>query len=264
MNKIYDDNKLIDINNLSLLSTRGSEVFVYCDSNYVYKIFKEDYKLEHKSKEELDLLASFNTSRILMPKSKLISEEKLVGYKMCYIKGTKNILEDKMSNLLNELLIIKDDIELLSENNVRLIDINKSNIVYNGRLFFVDPGNYYINNINDLLIYYQDKIITEKEKINIIKKWNYDKINKLIYELLFMGNSQIDFYLSRKIIEFFEQNRTKENILYDFDVYTKYFDKELLICDSIHKFVTQNIKEDKEEKEKILSLFQYNNYSNMK
>ena len=248
------DNQLIDINNLTLLSARGSEVIVYCDSDYVYKIFKNDYRLKHKSAEELAYLSSFNTSRILMPMSMLYSNKILVGYKMRYIRSKRDIFNDTIDNLLNELLIIREDIELLSDHGIRLIDINKSNIVYNGSLFFVDPGNYYINNINDLLNYYSDKILTEDDKISIIKEWNYDKVNKLICELLFMNNPKIDFYLLIKIIEFFNYERTKIGALYDYNVYKKYFDGDSIISDSIQVFVRKNIKENAEEREKILSL----------
>lgn len=250
-----ENKKIIDIELLELLSEKGSEMTVYNDENFVYKIFKKDYKFGHRSIDELNYLSSIKTSRILMPESLIFNDDILIGYTMIYIKDEKDIHNDTMANLLNELMIIKQDIDILNKLCVRLIDINKSNIVYNGKLYLIDPGNYYINNINDLLIYYQNKEITEEEKQNIIINWNYNKINKLMHELLFMNNSDIDFYLLRKIIEFFETERKKDGSIYDISIYQKFFDKDLTVRESINKFVSNYIKVDEEEKKMILSLF---------
>lgn len=255
MEKIYtSENELIDFNYLSLLSTEGSEVIVYNDDRFVYKIYKKNYQLKHKNEQELEYLSSINTSRILMPKSILYSNGKLIGYTMEHIVGEKDIYDIPMQILLDELQIIREDIENISKSYIRLLDINKSNIVFNGCLYLIDPGNYYINNIEDLLVYLEHKEITEEDKISIIRAWNYKKINMLLYELLFMYNPDIDLYLLRKIIEFFENERHKNNLLYDLKTYNEYFDKELTIKESIHKFISKNIKINEEEKQRILSI----------
>lgn len=255
MERIYDiDNKLIDFNNMTLLNTTGSEVLVYKKDELVYKIYKKNYKLEHKNEQELEYLSSITTERILMPKGKLFSNGDLIGYTMKYITGKKDILNIPIKRLLDELLIIENDIENISNSYIRIMDINKSNIVFNGCLYLIDPGNYYINNIEDLLVYFQTKEITEDDKINIIRKWNYNKINMLMYELLFMNNLDIDFYLLRKIIEFFKNEKQKNSLLFDLKIYNEYFDKNLSVKESINKFVMENIKVDIEEKKLILSL----------
>ena len=246
-----ENRKLIDIESLQLLSQKGSEMTVYNDEEFVYKIFKKDYKLSHKNIEELNNLSCIKTLRILMPKALLFSNEELIGYTMPYIKNERDIHNGTMANLLHELMVIKKDIDILNKLCVRLIDINKSNIVYNGKLYLIDPGNYYINDVNDLLIYYQNNEITEEEKQNIIINWNYNKLNKLMHELLFMNNSDIDFYLLRKIIEFFEIERKKDGLIYDAGIYQKYFDKDLTVREAIKKFVSNYIKVDEEEKKMI-------------
>ena len=43
---------------------------------------------------------------------------------------------------------------------IKEIDINKENSIFNGKLYLIDPANYFINNINDLLIYYNIFLIT--------------------------------------------------------------------------------------------------------
>ncbi len=70
-----------------------------------------------------------------------------------------------------------------------------------------------------------------------------------------MNNNDIDFYLLRKIIEFFEVERKNNELIYDISIYQKYFDKNLTIKESINKFVSNYIKVDEEEKKMILSLF---------
>lgn len=245
----------INLENLRLLSEQGSEFIVYYYGNKVYKIFRPNYKLEHKSIEELTYLSSIKTSRILMPDSLITKNGELVGYSMQYIKKSSNILDDKMKNFINELIVIRSDIDLLSDSDVRLIDTNRNNIVYNGRLYLIDPGNYYINYIDDLVVYLDYKEPNEAEKKNIIKSWNYDRFNRLIEELLFMGNESLDFYLLRKVIEFFETEKQINNSFSDIIILQKYFDPELSVKESINKFVKEHIKVDEDEKRLIMSLY---------
>ncbi len=254
----------INLENLELLSEQGSEFTVYNDNDKVYKIFKPNYKLDHKNNYELIYLSSIKTSRILMPKSLITKNGKLIGYSMEYIKNSSNVLNDKMKNFINELIAITKDIELLSKLNVRIIDINKNNVVYNGRLYIIDPGNYYINYIDDLLVYLEckepnKKELTEQEKKNIIKLWNYNKFNRLIEELLFMGDEKLDFYLLRKVIEFFKQEKQDNNLISDIKILQKYFDSELSVKESINKFVKEYIKIDDNERKLIISLYKKRN-----
>lgn len=88
--------------------------------------------------------------------------------------------------------------ELLNGLNVRLIDINKNSIVYNGRLYLIDLGNYYINYIDDLLVYLDYKNPNEKAKqdnnlisdITILQKYFdlelsvKESINKFVKEYI--------------------------------------------------------------------------------
>lgn len=239
---------------LSLLSDKGTEFLVYYYDNKVYKVFKDDYKLGHKTIEELNYLISIKTSRILMPESLILDNGSLIGYSMPYINNSRDLFEEKMSYFINELENVIFDIEILNNYSVRLIDINKNNIIYNGSLYFIDPGNYYINDIKDLLQYIGSKEPSLEERKYLIKIWNYNRFNKLIVELLFMNNSDVDFYILRKIIEFFDKQKKEKNILYDIPIYKEYFDGNLKVKDSINKFIKDNIKIDPEEKQIIYKL----------
>lgn len=238
MKFISSENKKINIDSLNILSGKGSEVIVYNDDNTVYKIFKKDYKLDHKSIEELSYLSSIKTSRILMPKSLFFESNELVGYTMEYIKGNENILDARMEEIIKELNTTLKDIDILSRLNIRLMDINSENTIFNGKLYLIDLGNYYINNIKDLSFYFQNREVTNEEKQKLIAYWNNDKLNKLMYELLFMNNNDIDFYLLRKIIEFFRNEREKNGLIKDIYIYQRYFDTTLTVRESINKFVS--------------------------
>lgn len=259
MEVISSENQRINTESLNILSGKGSEVIVYNDDDTVYKIFKKDYKLGHKSIEELSYFSSIKTARILMPRSLLFESNELVGYTMQYIKGNKNIFDARMEDIIKELNIVLKDIDILSRLDIRLMDINSENTIFNGKLYLIDPGNYYINNIKDLLFYFQNRELTNEEKQRLITHWNNDKLNKLMIELLFMNNNDIDFYLLRKIIEFFRNEREKNGLIRDIYIYQRYFDTTLTAKESINKFISNYIKVDEEEKKMILSLLNRNN-----
>ena len=109
--------------------------------------------------------------------------------------------------------------------------------------------------MKDLLVYLDYKEPNELEKKNIIKLWNYNKFNRLIEELLFIANEKIDFYLLRKVIEFFEQEKQDNNWFLDITILQKYFDSELSIKEFVNKFIKEYIKIDEEEKRFIMSLY---------
>lgn len=139
MKKIYnDEDNLINISNLEFLSNIGQECKVFKYNNDVIKIFKKDYKLEHISEKTIEYLKKIETKRILMPTGVIKDiDNNFIGYKMKYVPGNRAIDEDYVEDFFNELTIIKEDIETLSNNGVRLLDINKNNTIYNGGLYMI-------------------------------------------------------------------------------------------------------------------------------
>lgn len=95
--------------------------------------------------------------------------------------------------------------------------------------------------------------INEPEKCSELV-WNYNKFNRLIEELLFMGDEKLDFYLLRKVIEFFKKEKQDNNLISDIKILQKYFDSELSVKESINKFVKEYIKIDDNERKLIISL----------
>lgn len=204
MKEIYDDeNNSIDINQLEFLSNIGQEYRVFKYDKDVIKIFKKDYKLEHTSKKTIEYLKKIETKRILMPTGFIKDKDNnLIGYKMKYVFGNRFLNEYYVEDFFMELTIIKDDIEMLSNNGVRLLDINK---------------------------------------------------NILLDQLLF--SQKYNPYMFRQIVQFLMKEKKEKNIIYNLDILKLYLDPSLKIQDAIEKFVSENIKENVEERKLFEKMF---------
>lgn len=282
MCQIFDDDGImLDSNNIEFLSGQGSEFIVYKYFDLVIKTYKKDYKLSHLSLEEINVLKNILTKRILLPIGTLWnSNHELIGYKMPYIGGVKPLESDSVETLFKELEILKQDLDLLCENSIILRDINLSNTIYNGNIYLIDPGNYltdgleniifHTNIFNPSIIERLNKILMEddydkvkcfidslslEEKQNIIRSWNYNKINELIDMLLFSNRSNIDPFKYRQIVQFIMKERDKNKFIYNLDVLKMYFDKSLSIGDAVDDFIKKYIVDDPKEKALFLSLY---------
>ena len=257
MTQIFDENgKQINLNKLDLLSNKGSEFIVYKYEKDVVKLYKENYKLSHLSPEEMKFLSKLSTKRILVPSNKLLDQKgNMIGYQMPLILGERDLQMDSMQHLLQELCVLKNDIDLLCEYSVILMDINPGNTIYNGNLFLIDPGNYLINELDKVIFHVDVSKLSIEEKKKLLIGRNYQKINELIEVLLFINNDNFDFYQKRQIVQFFIKEREANNVIYNLDILKQYFDSNLRITDSIKKFVNEYIKDDPNEKALFLSLF---------
>ena len=265
----------LDTNKLTFLTDKGSEFIVYKYDTLALKIYKDNYKLSHLSLEELKIFKSILTKRILLPSDFLLNNnDELIGYMMPYIDGEKNLLYDSVSNLFNELAVLKEDLDSLSSNLIILRDINTENTIYNGNLYLIDPGNYAINQLEGIIFHVEiedtklsnelTKIainseyyklrelinsLTKQEKEKIIKTWNYEKINKLMHMMMFSKMENIDPYTFRQIVQFIISERKKNKFTYDLDILKIYLNEELTIADAVDEFVKNNIMDNIKEKE---------------
>ena len=265
----------LNTNKLFFLTDKGSEFIVYKYDTFALKIYKDNYKLSHLSLEELKIFKSILTKRILLPSDFLLNNnDELIGYMMPYIDGEKNLLYDSVSNLFNELAVLKEDLDSLSSNLIILQDINTENTIYNGNLYLIDPGNYAINQLEGIIFHVEiedtklsnelTKIainsehyklrelinsLTKQEKEKIIKTWNYEKINKLMHMMMFSKMENIDPYTFRQIVQFIISERKKNKFTYDLDILKIYLNEELTIADAVDEFVKNNIMDNIKEKE---------------
>ena len=86
-----------------------------------------------------------------------------------------------------------------------------------------------------------------------IKTWNYNKINTLVDELLF--SRKYNPYMFRQIVQFLMKEKQKKDIIYNLDILKQYLDSSLKIQNAIEEFVSDNIKENIEEKKLFEKMF---------
>lgn len=243
----------IDLNNLELLSDKGSECVVYKYNNKAIKIFRKEYIFSHLTIEEIYYLSQIPTKRILFPiGSVLDNNHKVAGYTMHLITDEKNIQKESMKRIFYEMQIIQKDLNLLSKHNICLFDIGQSNCIYNGKLFLIDPGNYIINNMSNIKKQLDPLNLCSDNKL-LLKTWNENKINQLFDSLLFSQNANIDSYQHRLIVQFFQKEKDKKKINYNLDVFKEFFDENMTVENAVLNFMQKHIKEDEKERSWYLS-----------
>ncbi len=204
----------------------------------------------------------------------------LIGYKMPFIAGERSIECDSPWAFFKELEVLKQDLDLLSSNSIILRDINLSNTIYNGHIYLIDPDNYLINELDKIIFqvniadssieeklnkiimegdYSKVKILTDslppEERQNLLRRWNYNKINELIDMLLFSKKSNIDPFKYRQIVQFIMKERDKNGFIYSLDVLKVFFNRNLCLGAAIDEFIKRCIKDDLKEKKLFLSLY---------
>lgn len=280
-----EDGSPLNMNKIELLSNRGSEFIVYKYIDSVIKIYKKDYQLPHLSLEELDTLKNILTQRILLPTGTLWNgRHELIGYKMPFIAGEKSVECDSVGIFFEELEVLKHDLDLLCSNSIILRDVNLSNTIYNGHIYLIDPGNYLIDELDKIILnteilnthftnssileelkiimeddYSRIKILIDslslEERQNLLRGWNYNKINKLIDMLLFARKNNIDSFKYRQIVQFIMRERDKNGFIYNLEVLKMVFNKDSCIGEAIYDFVKRYIEDDPTERKLFFSLY---------
>ena len=257
MQELFDlERKKIDISRLELLSDRGSECVVYKYGDRVVKLFKKDYCFSHLSVDEVKFLRQINTERILLPMDAVLDDKNsMIGYQMPLMTDEKDIKDEKMNHVLDEMRFLKKDIEILSLCRIGLIDLSVSNTIYNGKVYLIDPGNYTIGDVG-YIKHDLDPFDLRDDELSLVREWNYGKMNVLFDDLLFLGNKEIDAYKHRFIIQFFQREREGRGINYNLEIFEDYFDPELSAKEATKQFIKDHLKEDPEEKKLFLSLYE--------
>jgi len=113
---------------------------------YKHSFISMDYDI---SIRDCEYLKKMNTKRILLPEDALTNRrgDYLRAYTLELITKNDhdelfNISKDKF---LEELYAIRDELKLLSENNVMVHDLIMENFMYDGMFRFVDCGRMILN-----------------------------------------------------------------------------------------------------------------------
>lgn len=154
---LQEKNKFKELNTFNLKKIgQGCESIVYKYKNNAVKIYKKNCKKEILSYNDVKYMKDINTKRILMPlnivyKNNLFSLPTFKGYSTTLIKNSKplsSIIKMDSNYLYKELEKLEIDAKILSNSNVEISDLrNAENFIFNDKLYYVDPGSYYINNI---------------------------------------------------------------------------------------------------------------------
>ena len=144
--ELFIDGKKVRYNPYDMKKDICLEVEVYKIGAKVVKFFQQNpSKKVYISKKSIEKMKNIKTNRILLPTAALLDKKrKIRGYQMDYIK---NLGEDSYfyldkDKLREENKLLKADIEILSDNNVLIDDLNPLNTIYHNGLYLIDPGSY--------------------------------------------------------------------------------------------------------------------------
>ena len=147
------DNKNVDLSGLRQLtfvpSTKAGDVYRY--KNDALRIFRDGE--EPIDKETARYLTSISTDRIILPKRLLFYNNTFKGYTMKLIsqKGAgKRIISTPKIEMIDNIKVLENDIETLSQKKILLNGANPGYTLYNGKLYIVDPSNYRMLEIDSI------------------------------------------------------------------------------------------------------------------
>lgn len=127
----------------------GKEAEVFKFGNSALKVYKEFCSKYRLTEKEAEALTKINTQRILLPRELLRDPDTLEfkGYSTPFIEPCSKaaLLNSKMDSFLDELEVLEDDMELLASHGVDVADFILDNMIYDGRIYFCDPGSYVFN-----------------------------------------------------------------------------------------------------------------------
>lgn len=130
----------------------GLEAKVYDYGDEVLKIYKDYCPKVRLSHNDALRLSALDTNRVLLPR-KIIHNDNgdFIGYTTKRIHGVfkRNVLRKDITDFVDELDLIYDDLKMLSDINYNIADFTMKNVVYDGGLYFVDPGSFMQTRIDD-------------------------------------------------------------------------------------------------------------------
>lgn len=206
------NNSFIELNTQSLkLIGQGYESKVYKYKDVALKIHhKHNYKFGiGLTLDNMKSMKEISTKRILMPIDAIYRKKannQYIGYStslVTNIKSKYSFINLDSNILYNEIDNLREDAKKLSNHKIMLSDLcNDKNLVFNGNLYYVDPGCYYFLNdldskdINDENMFELDISLCEnlfcfnnnidyiRDELVLMQNINYRKINNKILELV--------------------------------------------------------------------------------
>lgn len=202
--KLYIGKSKVELSNEELERLylgSGNEADVYLYKKEILKIYNSSSK-KKLDEEEVKEMSSIQTKRILLPKDPIYDENnQFIGYTRKYVSDYYKEIVGKMTvpKFIEELSMIEDDIDILSQNKVDVEDFNMDNTLVGDEIYLSDPGSYikmdelrssqvHANNVKTLNEFIVNELIPSSTKLP--KKEYYKLAKKLLEE------EKISYYLS--------------------------------------------------------------------
>lgn len=259
-----DNYTLIDTQHLGNYKY-GTEGRVYNYNDFALKVHwnkvNPRYCLDEKTAK---LLLTIDTQRILLPRNTIYVKNKndkylYKGYATKYInniKPLKDITTINSLKLLEELELLYEDCNILTQNNIILYDLDyEENILYNGEIYFVDPGKYLTYEYDDLGII-NIKTLNSALSFHIFfLQNNYEFMKHNTKEIIneYLGDfdeseyDKVDKIIKKIYTQDYQKFKKKYNKYYDYilDIIYKY--------ETINKYKAKLIKDVIDKKNKHIS-----------
>lgn len=180
---------------------------IIINKNFVEKIFtKERLPISRKIEKAHIILSYLNLKYIQIPKKLYYDSSKL------YIKYSAPFFEDSQEKyekiflteikmLIQNLNLIKKEIDIISENRILMRDVYLKNTTFDGILRIIDPGSY---------------TYEEQRNIEKIRLFNYEKLRALVISLIYEALKDKDigeYKLSYLIMQLHSETRKYQNII---------------------------------------------------
>ncbi|MBQ1495972.1 MAG: hypothetical protein IIZ40_01290 [Bacilli bacterium] len=172
----------------------GMEGKVYIYKKEVLKIYNDYLKYRHKlTLDEVNKMSFVDTKRILLPKRAIFDKDlNFIGYTTTFkIEAPKERIGTiKVSDLISDLELIKEDLKTISDNKIKLDDLNSGSLLMTQEGIFIgDPGAYRISPNSD---------------IDNLYKYNLNEMNYFFTRIIFDNYLKITKKEKEKLKEYFD------------------------------------------------------------
>ena len=213
MLKLYVGEDLVELSTLDLIHDyigKGYEARIFGYGDEVLKLYKRRCKKDRLDEDTASKLSKLSTSRILLPKKMIydFKDDRFVGYTLKKIerKRKRDVLNRPMRHFVNELDLLNDDLLYLANNGVEVEDFHLGNMLYDGRIFIGDPGDFIIKEESIEVGIYRNNLYTLNRfiKDEIFGMVRLDMVERNIAEEMF---SDFD-YIGEQLRETCNMNET--------------------------------------------------------
>ena len=147
----------------------GTEGKVYQIDDNTYKIYYPGALHDgFESKEKIhSYLINILTEQIILPTNLIYNKfNRYIGYTAPPIENKRiKLIDIETKKFIQNLKILENDIQKLSNNKVLMVDVKHYNFIYNGTMYIIDPGKYKIKYDEDTQLIHQQNLEKYKKLI---------------------------------------------------------------------------------------------------